>query len=348
MPFTGTRVLYIDDDVALVRLLQKQLGRRGFEVVHASDADEGLRIIRDGGIHVVALDHHLPTGTGIDLLGELSGIEGAPTVVYVTGSAEMDIAVAALKAGASDFVPKTVGDDFLILLGSALEQAVEKTRLRAARDAAEREVRAARDRAELLLREVNHRVANSLALVSSLVSLQSNVLKDGEAKDALAETQARIFAIAGVHKRLYTSDDVSSVEAAEYLGGLLDNLQQTMRGEGMGATLVADLQPLQVPTDRAISLGVLVTELVTNAFKYAYPAGDGGEIRVGMHLGSDGMAELIVSDDGPGWTGQGQIRGTGLGSRIIKAMTRSVEGEFDYVEGRGTTARLRFPLAKHA
>lgn len=348
MPFTGTRVLYIDDDAALVRLLQRQLGRRGFEVLHANDAEEGLRLIRAGGIHVVALDHHLPTGTGIDLLGELAAIEGAPAVVYVTGSAEMDIAVSALKAGASDFVPKTVGDDFPVLLESALEQAVDKTRLRAAKEAAEREVRAARDRAELLLREVNHRVANSLALVSSLVSLQSNVLTDGAAKDALAETQARIFAIAAVHKRLYTSDDISNVEVGEYLGALLENLQQTMHGQGMGATLVADLEQLPVATDRAISLGVLVTELVTNAFKYAYPTGTTGEIRVTLRSRVDGTAELIVADDGAGWSGQGQVKGTGLGARIIKAMTRSVDGEFGYVEGRGTTARLRFPLSKPA
>ena len=101
---------------------------------------------------MVALDHYLTDGTGLDFLAQLAKLDSAPAVVYVTGSSEMNVAVAALKAGAADFVPKTVGDDFLILLGSALEQAVEKARLRAQKEAAEREVRAARDRAEAAAR----------------------------------------------------------------------------------------------------------------------------------------------------------------------------------------------------
>ena len=114
----------------------------------------------------------------------------------------MNVAVAALKTGATDFVPKTVGDDFLVLLRSALEQAVEKGRLKSEKEAADEEVRVARDRAELLLAEVNHRVANSLALVASLVRLQANSITDPVAREALGETQARIYAVAAVHKRL--------------------------------------------------------------------------------------------------------------------------------------------------
>lgn len=110
------RLLYVDDDLALARLVQRWLGRRGFAVEHAQNGEEALARIARGGIDVIALDHYLAVGTGLDLLRQLAGIENGPAVVYVTGSADMDIAVAALKAGASDFVPKTVGEDFLELL----------------------------------------------------------------------------------------------------------------------------------------------------------------------------------------------------------------------------------------
>ncbi|WP_417309408.1 sensor histidine kinase [Devosia sp.] len=337
-------ILYVDDDPALQRLVERTLKRRGHTVVLASDAEQGLAALKAGGIDVVALDHNLPTGTGIDLMAELPRLNLTPTVVYVTASAEMATAVAALKGGASDFVLKTVGEDFLLLLTSAIEGALEKTRLRAARDAAEREMRVARERAELLLGEVNHRVANSLAMVSSLVGLQANAVSDQVAKDALAETKARIFAIASVHQRLYSSGEVGVVELREYLEALLNQLDTTMRGEGAVASIVKAMDPVNVATEQAISLGIIVTELVTNAFKYAYPDGHKGEIRVRMEVdgNDDRSVRLSVADDGPGWDGEGPARGTGLGSKIIAAMAQQLGGTVSYFADGGTTVVVAF------
>jgi two-component sensor histidine kinase len=339
------RVLYVDDDLALARLVQRALGRRGFEVAHAANAEEALAQIAAGEVDVIALDHYLAAGTGLDFLARLSKAENAPAVVYVTGSSEMNVAVAALKAGAADFVPKTVGDDFLILLSSALEQAVEKSRLRAQKAAAEREVRMARDRAEVLLAEVNHRVANSLSIVASMVSLQAKAVTNQVAKDALAETQARIYAVSSVHKRLYTSgEDVRFVALDEYLPGLLAHLETSMRDEGHGASLRHAIEPLKLRTDASISLGIVVTEWVTNAFKYAYPDRP-GEVRVRLQQLPEGLVELAVEDDGVGRNGDGSAKGTGLGTRIVKAIAVSMEAEMQYLDRQpGTVARLTFPL----
>ncbi len=341
------RVLYLDDDEALVRLVQKAFGRQGFEVVHCDSADEALKQITSDPVHVIALDHYLAGSTGLEFLRRLEAVERAPPVVYVTGTSEMNVAVAALKAGATDFVPKTVGDDFLILLRSALEQAVDKARLRAEKEAAEEEVRRARDRAELFLAEMNHRVANGLSLVASLVNLQANAIDDQVAKDALAETQARIYAISLVHRRLYTSGEVSHVALDEYLAGLLEHLLASMNRDGHGASLVWELEPLKLVTDASISLGIVVTEWVTNAFKYAYSDGT-GEIRVRLRQLGDGRAELSVEDDGVGRNGAPSSKGTGLGTRIVKAMATGMGAEINYVDrSPGTGAQLFFPLPKN-
>jgi two-component sensor histidine kinase len=202
---------------------------------------------------------------------------------------------------------------------------------------------AARDKAELLLAEVNHRVANSLSMVAALVRLQSNAMSEPVAKEALKETQARIDAIASVHKRLYSSGDARFVELDEYLSGLLSNVETSMRNEGHGASLRYDLEPLKLKPDSSVNLGVIVTEWVTNAFKYAYPD-RAGEVRVRLKRLADGRAELVVEDDGVGRGADGVAKGSGLGTRIVSAMARTIGAEVEYIARHpGTGARLAFP-----
>jgi two-component sensor histidine kinase len=199
----------------------------------------------------------------------------------------------------------------------------------------------ARDRAELLVAEVNHRVANSLSLVASLVRLQSNLITDPASKDALKETEARILAVASVHKRLYSADDARFVDLQEYLSSVLDNVEASMRGQGHVASLRYELEPVKLKTDSSINLGVIVTEWVTNAFKYAYPDKP-GEVRVRLRRLADDRAELSVEDDGIGRR-EGAVKGTGLGTRIVTAMAKSIGADIEYVvSGGGTVARLAF------
>ena len=200
----------------------------------------------------------------------------------------------------------------------------------------------ARDKAEVLLAEVNHRVANSLAMVSSLVRLQSRTMTDKVAQDALKETQARIDAIASVHKSLYSSGDARFVDFDEYLSSLLGNIETAMRDEGHGATLRCDLEALKLRPDMSVNLGVIATELVTNAFKYAYP-NRSGEVRVRLTRISGDQAELIVEDDGVGRGAGAAPKGTGLGTRIVNAMARTIGADVEYfARDPGYGAKLAF------
>jgi two-component sensor histidine kinase/CheY-like chemotaxis protein len=339
------RLLYIDDDRGLSRLVQKELGRHGYEVTLAPDGDAGLELLVDGVFDILALDHYMPGRDGLDVLPDILDRPAPPPVVYVTGAQEGRIAVAALRAGAADYVIKDVSEDFTALLRSALEDALLRRRLQRENEEAQEMVRLARDRAEAMLREVNHRVGNSLQLVSSFMSLQQRHLSDEGARAALREAQGRIEAVAHVHRRLYTSGNMESVEMDAYLEGLVDELCKSLGPDGSAPRITLQAASIWVPTDQAVSLGVVVTELVTNAVKYAYGPGQGGEIRVILQPDSTGKrAILTVEDDGPG-LGDGKPKGTGLGGKIITAMASGLRSvvEFDGTH-KGVRARLAFDL----
>jgi two-component sensor histidine kinase len=329
------RILYIDDDLGLGILLNRALAPAGYTVEAVVSGEEALARLKDGQYHLVALDHNLVNEVGLDLIPQIRAVPQAPPIIYVTGSEDARIAVAALKAGAVDYVWKDVQGHYRELLGQSIKTALEQEKLKREADAAQREVSAQRDRAETLLREVNHRVANSLAIVSSFVQMQANAISDPEVRDMLRETQARITAIASVHRRLYTSEDVRSVEVNVYLASLAEELSTAMNLARNSLRLVAAPSEIMLATDKAIALGVIVTELVTNAYKYAYGEA-AGEIRI-RAAAEGGTLTVVVEDDGVGWSGVGEIKGSGLGSRIVRAMAQTAQASVGYDTSQGGT-----------
>lgn len=340
------RVLYIDDDAGIGRLVERALAPHGISIRHVGSGEEGLTLLESEKFDAIALDHNLTNETGLDVLSRIQRVTVDLPVVYVTGSEDARVAVAALKAGAADYVWKDVQGHFRELLGAAIRSALQQQRLKAEAEEAQRTIREERDRAELLLHEVNHRVANSLALVASLARLQANAVQDEAARSALQEMQARIMAVAGIHRRLYTSSDVRIVELGSYLMSLIDELSAAIDAADKKnvVALHADAD-IRVPTDKAVSIGVIVTELLTNAYKYAYPAGMRGEIRVILQKVGEDTVSLAVEDDGVGWKGTGSTQGTGLGTRVVTAMAANLQSKVEYDTGvEGTRASVRFRI----
>jgi len=329
MSQTTPTLLYIDDDPALARLVERGLTRLGLKVMHADSGAQGLVRIKEGGIDVVALDQYMPGLDGLETLERIMAIPGAPPVVFVTASQDSQIAVTAMKAGAADYLVKDVKGDFIPLLHVAVEGALRQARLQKARDEAEAEVHASRDRyaalaaeREVLLREVNHRVGNSLQIIASLLHLQANSAAQDDVKAALTNAMGRVAAVAQVHRRLYTSHDLKSVLLNQYLDALLEDLRRSAEGNKMSRlTLKAD--PIEIDPDRAVAIGIIVNELVMNAVKYAYPDCAGP---IHVELGAKGEdLVLSISDDGVGLNGKSDPRSTGMGQRIVTAMASKLE-----------------------
>jgi two-component sensor histidine kinase len=358
-------VLYIDDDPGIARLVERYLGRQGYLIETAPDGAIGLERLSSGNFDVVALDHFMPGEDGLELLARLNALPDPPPAIYVTASDEGRIAVAALKQGAIDYVIKDVQGAFLDLLDRAIRQAVEKTRTRRAKEAAERELLESRDRLAALLEqktallhEVSHRVSNSLQLIGSLISIQAAKITDPSARDALLQARERVQAVMLVHRRLYTSDEIQSIEIDKYLIAMAEELQAGVLAADQGHRIVVSAEPLRISTDKAVSVGVIVNELITNALKYAFPsdrngssgngapAGRGGTIRIGLNLSDDNRAILTVEDDGAGYSEDAAPRGTGLGTLIIGAMAKTLQGSVERQPVKiGSRTVLSFPMA---
>jgi len=178
-----------------------------------------------------------------------------------------------------------------------------------------------RDQVKALLRDMNHRVGNSLQLVSSFLSLQARKTRDPRAGEALRSAQARVQAVALAQRRLRLSDSGSQdmADATQLLTGLLDDIRTASVADSP-IQLALEAPPFIVKSQDAVSIGVIVGELVNNAMKYALPDGMSGTIRVKLTPDGEGKpAALIVEDDGIGFVESPEGAG-GLGGEVVNAL----------------------------
>lgn len=199
----------------------------------------------------------------------------------------------------------------------------------------ERELRL--EQQEFLIREVNHRVQNSLTLVSSFLGLQARQA-DPAAQAQLMEARRRVRAVSMVHSRLYRAEASSSVDLARYFIELIDDLGASM-GHDWSAQLDHDLSPVRVEAGRAVTLGLILTELIINAQKYAYD-GSPGPIRVRLQE-DDTDLRLIVEDAGKG----SHAVGEGFGSMMIGSLVGQLAGDLSYQNAKpGLRVVLKAPI----
>jgi two-component sensor histidine kinase len=276
----------------------------------------------------------------MDFLRDIGSCAEHVPIVYVTASNETRVAIDALTGGAADYVVKSVGDEFFPLLMAALDKALKTSRLKKDKERSDHLLLIAKERAELMLAEMNHRIANSLSLVSAMIRMQIQAVAAEETKEALAETQSRISAVAELHRSLYTSEDVAEVDLKNYLGSLIASIESGAHRTQEPIVLTHSLERILVSADKAVALGVILTEVLTNALKYAYPS-NGGEIHIELRQDTDNC-KLLIEDHGIGFDPHSKPKGSGLGTKLIKAMISNLSGTVSYAtppEG-GTAATI--------
>lgn len=194
---------------------------------------------------------------------------------------------------------------------------------------------------EVLLREVHHRVKNNLQVVSSVLALQAHDVCDARALERFQESQDRIHALVFVHDLLYSSRNVGKIDLRPYLQLLAGRLRESYALHSGRVELELEVEELELDIDRAQVCGLIVSELVTNAFKHAFAARDGGRVRVACHLAPDDSIVLEVRDDGRGFSPDRAQRAIGL--ELVETLAAQIHGELSVDGRRGTAYRIAFP-----
>jgi len=195
---------------------------------------------------------------------------------------------------------------------------------------------------EMLIKEVHHRVKNNLMIISSLLNLQSNYLKDEESKEIFKESQNRAKSMALIHERLYRSTDLKNIDFKEYITTLANDLYRTYVKDPSRVRLQMIIEDVNIDINAAIPLGLILNELITNSMKHAFPDGREGTISISFGKNNDGFI-LKVSDDGVGFPPDLDYTKTdSLGMQLVTSLTRQINGKIELDRAHGTKFTITF------
>lgn len=198
---------------------------------------------------------------------------------------------------------------------------------------------------EVLLREIHHRVKNNLQVISSLISLQSDFIKDTEAKQVLKDTHSRIGSMALIHQKLYQSDNFSKINFSEYLIGLTSNLMRTHVKNSDLIRLDYDLGHFILKMETAIPLALITNELITNSLKHAFPNEMTGEISIKLYQTPDNIV-LIVKDNGVGLPEDIDYKNADtMGFLVLNSLVAQLGGTIELEQESGTNFKITFQEA---
>ena len=193
---------------------------------------------------------------------------------------------------------------------------------------------------EILLKEIHHRVKNNLQFISSMFNLQARHVQDKQALNVLMEGKNRIHSMALVHQKLYQEDNLTGVNMRDYLNNLLDSLKHSFKVEKDKVKVEADIDELELDIDTAMPIGLLVNELITNTFKYAFEPDEEGLVNLSLH--KEGQTLILeVRDNGRGFSEESiGENAEKFGFKLMKSLAEKLGGNLEVNNAKGVSIRL--------
>ena len=351
-------VLQVEDSASDASLNERTLTKAGY-AVHSErvmDAREMSAALAKQPWDVIIADYRLPEFDAPSALSLLHQSGRDIPFIVVSGAVGEELAVAMMRAGAQDYLLK----DNLVRLAPAVDREIRDARTRRGREVAERALNeseqrftvqgAAFDRQtellrqrETMLREIHHRVKNNMQVMSSLLSLQSRVASNPETSRMLEENQNRIQSMALLHELLYQSDDLALVDFPKYIRRMVEHLFRFYGVDNRRIRLHCELDPVGLELDDALPCGLLISEVISNCLKHAFPEGRTGDVRILLRRRSPTTVALLISDTGVGLPANlDSTTSRSLGLRLVRALADQLRASLDIRSQGGTEVELAF------
>lgn len=194
---------------------------------------------------------------------------------------------------------------------------------------------------ETLLREVYHRVKNNLQVITSLFNLQMRTLVDEQARLALQQAAERVYAMALVHEKLYQSDNLASIPLDSYIRDLCKHFSSASALGERNISIELELEPMNIDLEKAVPLGLIINELVSNSLKHAFSDGRQGKIKIQLTSAIDNYVQLSITDNGIGMPKTKNSKNT-LGLKLISTLCHQLNAVLETVSDGGVRVTVTF------
>jgi two-component sensor histidine kinase len=196
---------------------------------------------------------------------------------------------------------------------------------------------------ETLLKEIHHRVKNNLQLISGILELQSSKINDDAVNEIMKQGQNRIKSMALIHQQLYESEDLGKIDFRKYVTQLTNDITVMVNNPNKDIDIVLDIIDFSLDINTAVPIGLIINELVLNAFKHGFLNIEKGTLTIGLKALEDKYYQLTVSDNGTGLQRDFEFdKADSLGLRLVKGLSRQIGGSCEFKNGTGTTVIIKF------
>ena len=328
------KVLLFEDNPGDAGLIEEMFeeSEDSFELIHVETLKEGLEILNDTYFDILLIDLGLPDSDGIHTFFQIHEKFPKIPIVILTGLSDEAVALTAIQEGAQDYLSKK--DLNSKFLNRSIKYSIE-------RKTKEEQIKNSLKEKEIMLREIHHRVKNNLQIISSLLHLQEISTDIEPVVNELKETQGRVKTMAMVHEKLYQSPNLSDINFKEFLEKLVYDILFTYGIPKGTIEINLNIENINLNTETAIPLGLIVNELITNSVKYAFPESK-GKITIKLKFLNEEM-ELIMADDGKGLPIDVNPKNTKtLGLQLVNNLTNQIDGHIEIDRSHGTKFTIIF------